>query len=304
MQQPPPPPDNGEGMDPTIAIPRVEAQPPPQHVEHGVLEPPLATVVPPPHAAVPPERPGYVPPYPVPPGGLPPHPVQRVAGPFAAAPPIPPPASVVVPERPRFVFGNPAGYTFARFVAFAIDFGLVTVIVTTLSYAVFAINPLTGLPSNNEAGFDTTLAIGAGIALLYMWLAEAIFGTTIGKLSVGLHVYALRGRFVGIGRSLIRNLLRPIDLLVIGGILALLPGHRRLGDLLGGTVVARSPLRSFAPLVGWILIIVLVGAPFLVAGTERALAGFFAFGMYVPALATHAWQFIYALIGGAAPGPR
>ena len=71
---------------------------------------------------------------------------------------------------------------------------------------------------------------------------------------------------VGLAHALVRNLLRPIDLLVIGGILAVLPGHRRLGDLAGGTVVARSPLRAFAPLVGWILIIVLAGLPFVIVG--------------------------------------
>ena len=305
MQQPPPPPDHGEGMDPTIAIPRVEAPPPPPpRVEHGVLEPPQQYAAPPPHAApVAPGQPAYVPPFPVPPGGLPPHPANRSALPYVA-PVIPQPTTTVVPEKPRFVFGNPIGYTFARFVAFALDFGLVTVVVTTLSYALFAINPLTGLPSNNEAGFDTTLAIGTAIALLYSWIAEAAFGTTIGKLAVGLHVYPLRGRFVGIGRSLIRNLLRPIDMLVIGWILAILPGHRRLGDLLGGTVVARSPLRSFAPLVGWILIIVLVGVPFLVVPFDRILAGLFAFGEYVPALVIHAWQFAFSLAGGAAPAPH
>ena len=139
------------------------------------------------------------------------------------------------------------------------------------------------------------------MAFLYLWISEAVFGTTIGKLAVGLHVYSTRGRIVGFGRSFVRNLLRPIDALVIGWILALLPGHRRLGDLAGGTVVARSPLRSFAPLVGWILIIVLVALPFLLTGTERTVAALVAFGEFVPALIWRTWTFIASLFGAAPP---
>ncbi len=125
-----------------------------------------------------------------------------------------------------------------------------------------------------------------------------MFGTTLWKLAFGLHVYPLRGRFVGLGRSLLRSLLRPLDLLLIGGILALLPGHRRLGDLLGGTVVARSPLRAFAPLVGWIGIIVLVGLPWITVGPEHALATLVAFTEFVPRLIGHGWNQLAALVGG------
>lgn len=247
-------------MDPTIAMPRIEA--------------------PPPRPAAGPNAYG-TPPY--------------VAPAYVA------PTETIVPEPPRYLFGNPFTYTLARLVASAIDLGVVTIVATSLAYAIFAINPLTGLPTNSESGFDTTLAIGGGIALVYVWIAEAIFGTTIGKLALALHVYARRGRFVGFGRSFVRSVLRPIDLLVIGGILSLLPGHRRLGDLLGGTVVARSPLRAFAPLVGWILIIALVGVPFLFVPVDRLLAGLVAFGEFVPPLLGKIWSFAASLFAGASP---
>jgi uncharacterized RDD family membrane protein YckC len=285
VQPPPPrPPDDGEGMDPTIAMPRVQA-PPPQAATPGAA----ASAGPVPVSPLTRE--------------LPPHPVQRppVAPPYAAAPVIPPPTATVVADKPRYVFGNPVGYTFARFVAFVVDVGLVTIVATLLIYGFGAINPVTQLPTDSQGGLNAALAIAAAISLAYMWIAEALFGTTIGKLAVGLHVYSTRGGIVGLGRSFIRNLLRPIDALVIGWILAILPGHRRLGDLLGGTVVARSPLRAFAPLVGWILIIILAAVPVLLNGWEHTIAALVAFGQFVPALIGHAWTWVMSLFGGVAP---
>ena len=119
------------------------------------------------------------------------------------------------------------------------------------------------MPTNSQRGFDATLALGVAIALVYVWVSEALFGTTIWKLAFGLHVYSTHDRRVGLGRALVRSLLRPIDVLIVGGILALLPGHRRLGDLAAGTIVARSPLRAFAPLLGWILVLIVCGIPFV-----------------------------------------
>ncbi|HYZ16554.1 MAG TPA: RDD family protein, partial [Candidatus Acidoferrum sp.] len=196
-------------------------------------------------------------------------PPPRPAGETISTPPprapVPPPAARVTtappPAAAPYVFGNPIAYVLARFFAFVLDVLTVALVVTEFAYALIAINPLTGLPTNSETGFDATLGMGVVIALLYVWIAEGIAGTTLWKLAFGLHVYALHGRFVGLGRALIRNVLRPIDLLVIGAVLALLPGHRRLGDLLAGTIVARSPLRGFAPLLGWIGIIILLGLP-------------------------------------------
>jgi len=102
----------------------------------------------------------------------------------------------------------------------------------------------------------------------------------------------------------VRNLVRPIDMFVIGGILALLPGHRRLGDLLGGTVVARSPLRGFSPLIGWIGIVMLAALPFLIAGGPvTVLAAGAAFLEFIPHLFTHAFDLIMQLFGGGMPHP-
>jgi uncharacterized RDD family membrane protein YckC len=210
---------------------------------------------------------------------------------------LPPRTTTTVHEQPHYVFGNPLGYAVARFLAFVFDVVLVTVFVTSLAYALIAINPLTGLPTNSQGGFEATLAIGVAVALVYVWVCEAFFGTTIWKLAFGLHVYNPRGGVVGLGRAFVRNLLRPVDLLVIGGVLALLPGHRRLGDLAGGTIVARSPLRAFAPLLGWIFVIILAGLPFVIVGPIHALAALYAFAEFTPRIIAGIVGFVQSLFG-------
>ena len=291
------PPPRDEDLEPTVAMPAVTAPLPRPRVEHGVVEP--GVVEPSPYEAAPatPFAPSLLPKHPVV------HDVPAPAGqvpPLGVAPLRGAPSSAPLRRSP-YVFGNPVAYVLARLFAFALDLVTVGVVATTFAYALIAVNPLTGLPTNSEGGFDATLGLGLCVALVYVWLAEAIFGTTLWKLAFGLHVYTPRGRFVGLGRSLLRSLLRPIDLLLIGGLLALLPGHRRLGDLLGGTVVARSPLRAFAPLVGWIGIIVLVGLPWITVGPEHALATLVAFAEFVPKLIAHGWSQAYAFAAGYAP---
>jgi uncharacterized RDD family membrane protein YckC len=263
MQPPATPPE--DGLEPTVAMPRVEPPSPRPHVEHGIVEPPHASYAP-------------------------------VAAPVTGIV-LPARPATTAPDRPQYVFGNPLGYALARFFAFVLDIALVTVFVTSLAYALIAINPLTGLPTNTQRGFDATLGIGVAVALVYVWVCEAIFGTTIWKLAFGLHVYNPRGRMVGLGRAFVRNLLRPIDLLVVGAVLALLPGHRRLGDLVGGTIVARSPLRAFAPLVGWILIIIIAGLPFVIVGPIHALAALYAFAEFTPGIIARIVLLVQTLFG-------
>jgi|SRR5580658_285021 uncharacterized RDD family membrane protein YckC len=226
-------------------------------------------------------------------------------------PPAPPPrppvlevedAHFVEGPPPRYVggarlpIGNPVGYVFARLFAFGLDIALVAGVVTLLCYALIAINPITGLPTNTQRGFDATLTLGVAVALVYAWVAEAFTGTTIGKLIFGLHVYAPRERIVGLSRAFVRSLLRPLDVLVIGGVLALLPARRRLGDYAAGTVVMRTPLGRFGPLLGLLLAIVVAGIPFVLVGTTRTLAGLFAFAEFVPPFAVHLWKLaVYGL---------
>jgi uncharacterized RDD family membrane protein YckC len=252
-------------------MPRVTPPPPPPHPSARRIDPAVV------------ERPEPVRVSPAAPVGAPVGPAGApITGTFR--PHGAPPAATLVHDRAQHDFGHPVGYVLARFFAFVLDAGLVSVVVTSLLYSMIAINPLTGLPTNTQRGFDATLALGIAVALVYVWVAEGLFGTTIGKLALGLHVYAVRGGAVGLGRALVRGLLRPIDTLVIGGVLALLPGHRRLGDLLGGTIVARSSLRGFGPVIGWVLALIVAGVPFILAGVPRTFASLVAFVEFFPGI--------------------
>jgi uncharacterized RDD family membrane protein YckC len=274
-------------------MPRVEPPPPPQRrrIDPAIVEPVEPVRVSPsapPHGG--PVRSGP---------GAPPHggPGTSPYGPAPGGPVhgtvIPPPARTVVHQ---YDFGHPVGYVFARLFAFVLDVVLVSVVVTSLAYSLIAINPITGLPTNTQRGFDATLALGVLVALIYVWVAEAAFGTTIGKLALGLHVYAARGGPVGLGRAFVRNLLRPVDSLLIGGILALLPGHRRLGDLGGGTIVARSTLRGFGPVLGWIMALIVAGVPFVLAGVPRTFASLVAFWEFMPGIVARIGLVVHHLL--------
>jgi uncharacterized RDD family membrane protein YckC len=248
---------------------------------HRVGAPPQ-TEAPPPIEVPPPARPG-----------------TYQSGPIEEAVVVgPAPPRAVKPVGPRFPVGNPFGYMLARLAAFAIDLGLVGGVLTILAYSLIAINPITGLPSNSQQGFDVMLLMGIVLATVYMISAEALFGTTIGKLAFGLHVFALRERKVGFARAFVRALLRPLDILVIGGVLALLPGHRRLGDLLGGTVVTReSKLGRFAPYVGWLAVLIVAGLPFVLIGLPLTLRGLFAFVQWGPGVGARIVMVVQHLLG-------
>ncbi|HEX3462479.1 MAG TPA: RDD family protein [Candidatus Elarobacter sp.] len=260
MSTPPPHPE--DELQATVAMPRVEPPPPPQRrrIDPAIVEPSGPVRVSPsaPHG-------------------------EPVSGTH-----IPPGAPDTLRTRPRFEFGHPFGYVCARLFAFLLDVGLVSFVVTSLAYSLIAVNPITGLPTNTAGGFDATFALGLAVALVYVWVAEATFGTTIGKLATGLHVYLMRGSGrVGLGRALGRGLLRPVDLLIVGGVMAMLPGRRRLGDLAAGTIVARSPLRGFAPVLGWIAALIVAGIPVVMTGWSKTFLSVLAFYQFLPGIAVH-----------------
>jgi uncharacterized RDD family membrane protein YckC len=272
-----PPPPSGDDLEATVAMPRVTPPPPPhptaRRIDPAIVEPRDPVRVSPSAPTAPSAAPG---------------PSAPAAAPVSGTV-IPPTATAVHPQRPPYEFGHPVGYVFARLFAFVLDVALVSAVVTSLAYSFIAVNPITGLPTNSQRGFDATLAIGIAIALVYVWVAEAAFGTTIGKLAVGLHVFAVRGGPVGLGRAFVRALLRPVDALVIGGLLALLPSHRRLGDLAGGTIVARSRLRGFAPLIGWLCALIVAGLPLILTGVNKTFLSLLAFYQFFPGIVARLW---------------
>ncbi|HMD03578.1 MAG TPA: RDD family protein [Candidatus Baltobacteraceae bacterium] len=167
-------------------------------------------------------------------------------------PPPPAPAPAPGPARFEHRFGNPGVYLLRRLFAFAIDVFGVTFLLATFGTQATTLGAI-DLSARSAASFVTLTFASLGIALALMLVSEGFFGFTLGKLIFGLHVGRANGGWAGPGRAFIRMLLRPIDLLLIGPLLALVtPRHQRLGDFCAGTVVDRSRLGIFAPILGLI----------------------------------------------------
>ncbi len=96
-------------------------------------------------------------------------------------------------------------------------------------------------------------AAGSAFAFLYHWLAEGLFGATLGKALIGIAVERASGGRCGLGASLVRNLLRVVDgigVYLVGLVAALVSRSRqRLGDRLARTVVIERPLAVPARIV-------------------------------------------------------
>jgi uncharacterized RDD family membrane protein YckC len=90
----------------------------------------------------------------------------------------------------------------------------------------------------------TNFLIWLVLAFAYYVVAEVALGGTPGKLAVGLHVVDEDGDFIGWGRALVRNLIRPIDFLVFYLTAAISvwtsPRRQRLGDRAARTFVIRE----------------------------------------------------------------
>ena len=103
-------------------------------------------------------------------------------------------------------------------------------------------------------------ATGLGVGVLLVWAWPTFFelvwrGQTPGKRALGLRVVERDGGLVGWRATVLRNLLRPADLLPGLGLVGLLvasmdPERRRLGDLVAGTLVIRDEARPAPHLVG------------------------------------------------------
>jgi membrane protease YdiL (CAAX protease family)/uncharacterized RDD family membrane protein YckC len=79
------------------------------------------------------------------------------------------------------------------------------------------------------------------IAFNYFWFTEWKWGKTIGKAVCSIHVTAEDGSRPALGPTTVRNLLRLVDVIVIGPLLiANTQRHQRLGDRFAHTIVVRD----------------------------------------------------------------
>ncbi len=92
------------------------------------------------------------------------------------------------------------------------------------------------------------LAIGAGVALFFMVLLDGLRGFTVGKSLTGIRTVNSEGEPPGLGRAFLRTLLWIVDQFptgfvfpLVGGISAFAStGHKRVGDMVGGTYVIKK----------------------------------------------------------------
>ncbi len=129
-----------------------------------------------------------------------------------------------------------------RLIAFALDIlFLFAVFTTTDAWAFMRWGIIDG--AELKLTLATLLVAGSmngAIFFLYFWILEAIFGSTVGKVIVGIRVVQTRERHP-LAAFAIRNLLRAVDGLgfyLVGVVIAGCSKiHRRLGDICAGTVV-------------------------------------------------------------------
>jgi uncharacterized RDD family membrane protein YckC len=148
--------------------------------------------------------------------------------------------SITTPEGIEFSLFLAGPVT--RFLAYAVDLACISLLLTIIRMllGVFAlISP--DLARALVILFYFILSIGYGITLEWYWR-----GQTLGKWLLRLRVMDAQGLRLQFSQILIRNLLRPVDMLpgfyLVGGAASLISRRaQRLGDLAANTIVVRHP---------------------------------------------------------------
>lgn len=143
-------------------------------------------------------------------------------------------------------FGDIGVYVVRRFLALVVDLvgvGFLIGIGLVASVDAARANPDQFLAAHAQ---QFAFALGGAI-FLYLTLAEGLFGSTIGKGFFGLGVGRKDGGRLGFARALVRNIVLPLDLALIGFLLATVtPSRARMGDLIAGSVVTNARIGRLA----------------------------------------------------------
>jgi uncharacterized RDD family membrane protein YckC len=180
------------------------------------------------------------------------------------------PQSLDVTTPERVALALPVAGLGHRTLAYLIDFLCLVFFWAAAFFAVSLVISDMEEAFQSLSGLSKTLLIVGGFATqwLYWTLAEVFFrGQTPGKRLVRIRVTRADGSPVGVLESAIRNLLRWVDflpLLYATGVVTMLVDrkHRRLGDIVAGTLLLREeridlaryvvvdaePLPSLAPM--------------------------------------------------------
>jgi uncharacterized RDD family membrane protein YckC len=158
--------------------------------------------------------------------------------PLASPSPIDTTAAIETPEHVLFRFrvAGPAPRAVAYLIDTLLRFGVLA-FVGTLVAAAGLYSPWSGY------GYGTLLLVAFLLDWFYFVVCELMMaGQSPGKRAIGLRVVNRQGRPLGVGDSLLRNLLRAADFLPmfygVGCIVSGFDPHfRRLGDWVAGTFV-------------------------------------------------------------------
>jgi uncharacterized RDD family membrane protein YckC len=211
---------------------------------------------------------------------------QPQPGPSSAGP-----TTTTYAAEPKF--GDAGIYIVRRFLALVVDVAGVGLLIA-IGLLEFFERVKTGIQPQTPDGFRTFAVIVAALLFIYYWLFEAIFGTTLGKLLFGLEVRHSDGARIGFLAAFVRNLIRIVDLAIVGFLLAAVtPRRRRLGDMIAGTIVPSHRMGALAPLVA---IVVLGGIGYLAYGYGGAMR-------HARDLYNSAQQYGPAMLQGATPAP-
>lgn len=163
-------------------------------------------------------------------------------------------ASTLTIRTPEGVdFALPLAGPAARFLAWLLDFAIISVTVSTLGVALSLLDLVSlDLARALMVLLFFAVQIGYGLGCEWFWR-----GQTIGKRLLRLRVVDAAGLRLQFSQIALRNLLRFVDLLpafyLVGGLATLLNARaQRLGDLAAGTVVIRPP-QSGPPDLGQLL---------------------------------------------------
>jgi uncharacterized RDD family membrane protein YckC len=140
------------------------------------------------------------------------------------------------------VFSQQLAGPMTRFLAWSIDL-LVLIAFVFLLNIILAFFSVISIEIAQAAGMLMFFAFSIGYGIFTEWRWR---GQTLGKRALRLRVVDVHGLRLKFGQIVIRNLLRPVDMLpgpyLLGGLACLLNDRcQRLGDLAANTVVIRIP---------------------------------------------------------------
>lgn len=100
------------------------------------------------------------------------------------------------------------------------------------------------LTKTGSAYSETYMTVGGVLFFVYLIVAEAIWGQTLGKKLFGIKVMMQDGRKCTVLAAILRNVFRLIDVIFGGYLLAIIvmtltPRRQRVGDLIARTVVIK-----------------------------------------------------------------